>query len=127
MLLSDHRAYPTIPAADMSRAKNWYKDKLGLEPAEEHPTGTIYRLAGGTAFQLYETQYAGSAKNTLMFFTSDDMQKDMQALRGRGVKFEEYDMPGLKTENGMATLGPYHGAWFKDSEGNILAIGDEPN
>lgn len=62
-----------------------------------------------------------------MFFTSDDMNKDMQALRGRGVKFEDYDMPGLKTENGMATMGKYHGAWFKDFEGNILAIGDEPN
>jgi catechol 2,3-dioxygenase-like lactoylglutathione lyase family enzyme len=127
MLLSDHRAYPAIPASNIQRAKAWYKEKLGLEPAEERPTGTVYRLASGTAFQLYESQFAGTAKNTAMFFSSDDVGSDMKALRQHGVKFEEYDMPGLKTENGMATMGPYHGAWFKDSEGNILGIGDEPN
>jgi catechol 2,3-dioxygenase-like lactoylglutathione lyase family enzyme len=127
MLLSDHRAYPTIPAADLGRAKAWYKDKLGLEPAQELPIGSIYRLADGTGFQLYETQFAGTAQNTAMGFTSNDVAADMRMLRERGVKFEEYDFPGLKTENGMATMGPYHGAWFKDSEGNILAIGDEPN
>ncbi len=127
MLLSDHRAYPTIPAADLQRAKSWYRDKLGLEPAQELPIGIVYRLADGTGFQLYPSQYAGTAQNTAMGFSSDDVKADMKMLRDRGVKFEEYDMPGLKTENGLATMGPYHGAWFKDSEGNILAIGDEPN
>jgi hypothetical protein len=62
-----------------------------------------------------------------MAFSSDDVASDMKMLRDRGVTFEDYDFPGLKTENGMANMGPYHGAWFKDSEGNILAIGDEPN
>jgi len=127
MLLSDHRAYPTIPAADLDRAKAWYKDKLGLEPAEELPIGIVYRLADGTGFQLYESQFAGTAQNTAMGFTSKDVAADMKMLRDRGVKFEEYDMPQLKTDNGLATMGQYHGAWFKDSEGNILAIGDEPN
>ena len=127
MLLSDHRAYPTIPAADIGRAKAWYKDKLGLVPAEENPFGVIYRLADGTGFQLYPSQFAGTAQNTAMGFNSSDVVSDMKMLRERGVTFEEYDMPELKTENGMATMGPYHGAWFKDSEGNILAIGDEPN
>lgn len=126
-MLQSHRAYPTIPVTDIDRAKAWYKEKLGLDPAEEHPTGTIYRLAGGTGFQLYETQFAGKAPNTLMAFTSDDIDDDVQALRARGVVFEDYDFPGLKTVGGIATLGAYHGAWFKDSEGNILAIGDEPS
>ena len=126
-MLSSHRAYPTIPASDIGRARAWYKDKLGLEPAEEMPIGLVYRLADGTSFQLYETQFAGTAQNTAMAFSSDDVPADMKMLRARGVKFEDYDFPGLKTENGMATMGPYHGAWFKDSEGNILAIGDEPN
>lgn len=127
MLMVEHRAYPTLPVADIARAKAWYHDKLGLDPAEEHPTGTIYRLAAGTGFQLYESQFAGSAQNTAMAFVSDDVPSDMRMLRDRGVKFEDYDFPGLRTENGMATMGPYHGAWFKDSEGNILAIGDEPS
>jgi len=127
MLLSDHRAYATIPASNLARAKAWYRDKLGLEPAEELPIGIVYRLGEGTGFQLYETQFAGTAQNTAMAFSSSDVAADMQMLRERGVKFEDYDFPGLKTENGMAKMGPYHGAWFKDSEGNILAIGDEPS
>jgi catechol 2,3-dioxygenase-like lactoylglutathione lyase family enzyme len=127
IMLSSHRAYPTIPASDLDRARAWYKDKLGLEPAQEMPIGLIYRLADGTSFQLYETQFAGTAQNTAMAFSSKDVPGDIKMLRARGVTFEDYDFPGLKTENGMATMGPYHGAWFKDSEGNILAIGDEPN
>ena len=58
MLLSDHRAYSTIPASNLARAKAWYRDKLGLEPAQELPIGIVYRLADGTGFQLYETQFA---------------------------------------------------------------------
>ena len=125
--LSAHHASPTIAASNLQRGKCWYKDKLGLEPAEEMPIGIVYRLADGTGFQLYESQFAGTAKNTVMGFSSTDLAADMKMLRDRGVKFEEYDMPGLKTDHGIATMGPYHGAWFKDSEGNILAIGDEPH
>ena len=127
MLLSDHHAYPTIAASNLQRAKSWYKDKLGLEPAEELPIGIVYRLADGTGFQLYESQFAGTAKNTVMGFSSNNLAAAMKMLRDRGVKFEESDMPALKTDHGMATMGQYHGAWFKDSEGNILAIGDEPH
>ncbi len=125
-MLIDRRVTPTIPVSDMNRATAWYRDKLGLEPSEEHPTGNIYRMGGGTGFTLYETQFAGKAPNTLMGFTSNDVEADVKALRERGVVFEEYDMPGLKTENGIARMGDYMGAWFKDSEGNILAIGNDP-
>lgn len=126
MQLSDHRAYATIPAADLMRAKEWYKDKLGLTPASEDPFGLLYRLGEGTAFMLYPTPNAGKAPNTLMSFSSDDVMEDVRELRSKGVVFEEYDMPGLKTVDGIAEMGTYHAAWFKDSEGNILAIGDEP-
>jgi catechol 2,3-dioxygenase-like lactoylglutathione lyase family enzyme len=127
MQLTDRRAYATIPASDIERAKGWYRDKLGLSPASEDPMGLIYRVGGGTAVMLYPTPNAGKAPNTLMSFSSDDVVGDVRELRGKGVVFEEYDMPGLKTVDGIAEMGPYHGAWFKDSEGNILAIGDEPN
>jgi catechol 2,3-dioxygenase-like lactoylglutathione lyase family enzyme len=127
MQLSDHRAYATIPASDIDRAKDWYRNKLGLSPASEDPFGVLYRLGDGTAFMLYPTPNAGKAPNTLMSFSSDNVMEDVRELRSKGVVFEEYDMPGLKTENGIAEMGRYHAAWFKDSEGNILAIGDEPN
>jgi catechol 2,3-dioxygenase-like lactoylglutathione lyase family enzyme len=122
-MLGNRTVFPSIPASDIARAKRWYKEKLGLEPAEDRADGSFYRLGGGTGFLLYPTPNAGKAPNTLMGFNSSDLEADMQALRARGVVFEEYDFPGLKTVNGIAAIGDIRGAWFKDSEGNILAIG----
>jgi catechol 2,3-dioxygenase-like lactoylglutathione lyase family enzyme len=123
-MLSSRIAYATIPAADFARAQRWYADKLGLKPRGLEVMGAIYDLGGGSGFLLYESQSAGQAPNTLMTFSSDDVRADVVALRGRGVVFENYDFPGLKTDDGVAMLGGRHAAWFKDSEGNILAIGE---
>jgi catechol 2,3-dioxygenase-like lactoylglutathione lyase family enzyme len=112
---------PTIPCADLERAKKFYADKLGLTPKEERMDGILY-VSGGTQFLLYPTQFTG-AQHTLGGFDVKDIEKTMKELRGRGVTFEEYDFPGLKTENGIAKFGDSdRGAWFKDSEGNILAV-----
>ena len=114
---------PTIPCADLERAKKFYADKLGLTPKEERMDGTLY-VSGSTQFLLYPTQFTG-AQHTLGGFEVKDLEKTMKELRGRGVKFEEYDFPGLKTENGIAKFGENErGAWFKDSEGNILALAE---
>jgi len=117
--------YATIPAADLDRARRWYQEKLGISPRAEEPMGVIYDLGGGTGFLLYSTPNAGQAPNTLASFESSDVRADVTALRKRGVVFEEYDMPGLKTVDGIASLGGRDAAWFKDSEGNILAIGQQ--
>lgn len=124
-MLATRKMYATIPAADFTRAQKWYADKLGLVPRAIEPMGAIYDGGGGTAFLLYETPNAGRAPNTLMTFSSTDVPGDVAALRKRGVVFEEYDFPGLKTENGVAQIGARQAAWFKDSEGNVLALGDE--
>lgn len=122
-MMSRH-VHATIPAADMARAKTWYEDKLGLTPTREEDMGYLYDLEGGSGFLLYPTPNAGQAPNTLMTFESGDLRQDMAEMRQRGVIFEEYDMPGLKTVDAIAEMGGFHSAWFKDSEGNILAIGD---
>jgi catechol 2,3-dioxygenase-like lactoylglutathione lyase family enzyme len=124
-MLANRRLYPTIPAADIERAQRWYDEKLGLKPRASEAMGLIFDAGGGTGFLLYPSQQAGQAPNTLMTFSSTDVRADVTALRRKGVKFEEYDFPGLKTEDGVALLGSRHAAWFKDSEGNILAIGNE--
>lgn len=124
-MLSSRRVYATIPASDVERAKKWYADKLGLTPREDGPSGTVYALGDGTGFLLYPTANAGQAPNTLATFSSSDVPADVAALRKRGVVFEEYDFPGLKTTDGVAMFGDRKAAWFKDSEGNILAIGDD--
>ena len=126
-MLGSHRVFATIPAADMARAKRWYEEKLGLKPASEIPAGAIYTLGGGTGFLLYPTQFAGKAPNTLMGIESNDVEGDVAALKKKGVVFEEYDTPDLKTVNSIASFGDLKGAWFRDSEGNILSIANPPD
>ena len=122
IMLKDLEIMAVLPAKDISRAKDFYRDKLVLEPETEQPDGVMYRCGKGTGFLLYETDNAGSAKNTQMGWETDNLEAEMEDLRGRGVVFEDYDFPGLKTENGVATNEWGKSAWFLDSEGNILNI-----
>lgn len=121
-MLGKLEAMSVLPAKDLRRAMAYYKDKLGLEPVEEQEGGVMYQTGSGTKFLIYETDNAGSAKNTAMCWDTADLDAEMTELRGRGVEFEDYDFPGLKTENGVATTGGERAAWFTDSEGNILCL-----
>jgi catechol 2,3-dioxygenase-like lactoylglutathione lyase family enzyme len=126
-MLKDMEVAAVLPAKDVNRAKDFYRDKLGLEPID--PTGeddVMYRCGNGTRFLLYKTDNAGTAKNTQMGWVTDDVERDVQELRGRGVVFEDYDFPGVKTENGIATSDAGKAAWFLDSEGNILSLFELP-
>jgi catechol 2,3-dioxygenase-like lactoylglutathione lyase family enzyme len=112
-----------LPAKDMTRARTFYRDVLGLEPADAmDEENLMYRCGNGTAFLLYKTDNAGTAKNTQMGWGTDDIAAEVKELQGRGIVFVEYDFPGLKTENGIATTPVGKAAWFTDSEGNILNI-----
>jgi len=124
-MLTDSKVTANIPAADLQRARSFYTDKLGLEPARENPGGLVYVTDGGTAFFLYATEYAGQAGHTIAQIHVADVAKEVEELRGRGVTFEHYDLPGL-TWDGDVASDPEWGkaAWFKDSEGNILCLDD---
>lgn len=111
----------TIPAKDLERTRRFYEDVLGLEIVMENPAGITYRT-GDTHLSLYPTQFAGTAQHTLGGFVVSDIEKAVADLRAKGVTFEEYDMPGLKTVDGIADLDGEKGAWFKDPEGNILSV-----
>lgn len=125
MFPEDARIMATIPAQNLSRAKQFYADRLNLVPVAEDPAhGALYMAGENTTFLLYETSYAGTAAHTLASFVVADIDATVAALRGWGVAFEEYDFPGLKTVNGIATMNGVRSAWFKDSEGNILAISE---
>ena len=119
------RAVPTIAVSDMDRAKEFYGGTLGLTAKDERSDGVRYEAGGGSLLLVYPSQFAGTAKSTCMGFDVEDLDKAVEELRGRGVVFEEYDMPGLKTVNGIAEIEGVKGAWFKDPDGNILAIGQE--
>ena len=124
-MLSQLEAAAVLPAKDLRRAKSFYKDKLGMEPAEEREGELRYRTPAGAAVLMYETENAGTARNTALLWVTPDVQAEVAKLREAGVVFEEYDMPGLKTENGIATTGGEKAAWFKDSEGNILCVAQD--
>jgi catechol 2,3-dioxygenase-like lactoylglutathione lyase family enzyme len=123
-MLKTTDTYAVLPASDLQRARAFYQDKLGLDAPEETVGGLLYRT-GGCRFLVYETGNAGTAKNTAMCWITTDLDGEMKDLRGRGVTFEDYDFPGLKTEDGVATMDGERSAWFVDSEGNILCIAEE--
>jgi len=118
---SDTKVTAMIPAHDVERAVRWYEEKLGFKPARKDDYGATYAFNGVSAF-LYKSDYAGTAEHTLLSFDTSNLTADMTALRGRGVVFLDYDLPDLKTENGVAVFGPVKNAWAKDSEGNILGF-----
>jgi catechol 2,3-dioxygenase-like lactoylglutathione lyase family enzyme len=121
-MFTNTQATAMLPAKDVSRAKSWYADKLGLKPVEEFgDNGAAYDL-GGTRVFLYSTQFAGTAQHTVLTFNTDDLASDMKTLRSRGVSFLDYDLPDLKTKDGIAEFGEIKNAWSKDSEGNILGF-----
>jgi catechol 2,3-dioxygenase-like lactoylglutathione lyase family enzyme len=119
--ISNAAAHATIAVSDLARAKSFYSDTLGLKLAEENEAGLRFET-GATSLGVYPSQFAGTAKNTVAEFDVQDLDAAMGDLRGRGLTFEDYDFPGLKTTNGVAQLGDSHGAWFKDPDGNILAL-----
>jgi catechol 2,3-dioxygenase-like lactoylglutathione lyase family enzyme len=130
MTLERARTATRLPAQNLDRARAFYSEKLGLEPVEEREGGLLYRC-GGSEFALYESAGAASGDHTQMGFEVEDIEAVVAELRGRGVVFEEYDFPGLTTVNGIAEIeGNYpskgrgeRGAWFRDSERNMLGLG----
>jgi predicted enzyme related to lactoylglutathione lyase len=122
-MLSDKRSATMLPASDIERAKAWYADTLGMKPEFEDPTGVQYKTGDGTEFWVYPSEFAGTNQATAMGFMAKDLEAEMQDLKSHGVKFEEYDIPGVKTVEGIMEFEPgERGAWFKDSEGNIIAL-----
>jgi len=121
-MLKESIAYPTVPASDLARARSFYEKKLDLEPVEggELPDAVFYRLRDQILF-LYQTE-APRGGNTALSFMVEDLDDEMRQLKSHGVKFEDYDLPGLKTESGVAEIDGMRGAWFKDTEGNILNL-----
>jgi hypothetical protein len=118
---SGREATAMLPAKDIARAQKWYDEKLGLKPADTGDGGASYDLGGLKVF-LYTSDYAGTAEHTLITFPSDDLEADMKDMRAKGVKFIDYDLPDLKTRDGIASFGPVKNSWCHDSEGNILGF-----
>jgi catechol 2,3-dioxygenase-like lactoylglutathione lyase family enzyme len=122
-MLSTSKVHPTLSVTNLERAKKFYGDTLGLKSNGEIAKGHIvFETGESTYLVVYERPEPPKAENTVASFSVDDVERTAQWLKNRGVVFEEIDIPGLKTIDGIATLGDRKGAWFKDPDGNILAI-----
>jgi catechol 2,3-dioxygenase-like lactoylglutathione lyase family enzyme len=130
MSLTTARVATRLPAQDLDRARAWYRDTLGLEPSETREGGLLYRMANGE-FALFASSGAPSGEHTQMGFEVDDIRAAVAELKARGAVFEEVEIPGLPMVDSVVEIpGNYpskgrgeFGAWFRDSEGNLLGLG----
>ena len=120
-MLQNAPMYSYIPAKDVARARAFYEEKFGFKPKEVTADGVTYEFAKGTACFLYPTPNAGTSQASQAFWQVEDVEKEVTELMSRGVKFEKYDMPDID-EKGISTAGGAKAAWFKDTEGNIMAL-----
>ena len=117
------RSAPTSRSPPTStRARKFYEQKLGFKPKEEVAGGVVYEFGERTACFMYPTPNAGTSKASQAFWQVDDVEREVAELKARDVQFQEYDAPGMKTKDSISTAGGAKSAWFKDSEGNILAV-----
>jgi catechol 2,3-dioxygenase-like lactoylglutathione lyase family enzyme len=129
-MLENARVAGRLPAQDLARARRFYAEKLGLEPVEEREGGLRYVFPAGE-FALFQSTGKPSGEHTQLAFDVDDIEATVAELRARGVVFEDYDFPGLEKVDGITEIvGNYpskgsgeRGVWFRDSEGNLIGIG----
>lgn len=114
--------YAYIPVKDVRRARQFYEGKLGFTPKEEVDGGVVYEFGDHSACFMYPTPNAGTSKASQAFWHVEDIEREVAELKARGVAFEDYDMPGLTIRNSIVTTGLNKAAWFKDTEGNIMAL-----
>ncbi|TFZ00947.1 VOC family protein [Ramlibacter henchirensis] len=124
-MLSESAVTTMLPVVDMQRARAFYEGKLGLRADGSLPDGKVLYHVGGSTVALFPREQATKAEHTALSFEVRDIASEIRQLEKAGVKFEDYDMPGLKTENHVCVLGSEKAAWFYDTEGNCLCLHEE--
>jgi catechol 2,3-dioxygenase-like lactoylglutathione lyase family enzyme len=121
-MLQQSPIFAYVPVKDLARARKFYEEQLGFKPSRMVEGGIHFDCGNGTGFFMYPSAFAGTSKASQAFWSVQDVRAEVAELRAKGVVFEEYDTPGFKTVDGIATGGSAMTAWFKDPDGNILAI-----
>jgi len=114
--------YAYLPARDLARARRFYEEQLGWHPINPGPQGVTYEFAGGTACFLYLTPHAGTSQASQAFWRVTDVDREIAELKERGVSLVPYPMEGTHSPSGAITAGGAKTAWFRDTEGNVLAL-----
>jgi len=121
-MLGSYSVGAVVPVSDAAKARAFYEGALGLKVTEESSNGDVRYQSGDTALYAYVTPHAGKAAHTIAGWEVADLDAEMKELRSAGITFEDYDLPGLKTVNGVVEMENMRGAWFKDPDGNILSL-----
>lgn len=121
-MLSEGRAAAVVAVHDLGRAREFYGGTLGLHSGSEEPGAVLYDSGGGTQLLVYESSFAGTNEATAVSWQVDDLGAEVADLKGRGISFEHYDFPGMTRDGDIHDMGSVRGAWFKDPDGNILAV-----
>jgi catechol 2,3-dioxygenase-like lactoylglutathione lyase family enzyme len=124
-MLDTALSHPTVFVRDLDRAREFYEN-LGLRVSAVVSTGIFMEAGNGSIFPLIERADAVAPSHTVAAFQVEDLPGTLGSLRGRGVVFEEYDFPGLRTVDGIADMGSYSAAWLKDPDGNFIGIHTPP-
>jgi predicted enzyme related to lactoylglutathione lyase len=121
-MLSHSEIHANIPASDLTRARDFYTRCLGLTPSAEDESSLTFPTPRGSWFQVYETSSAGTGRHTVAQWDVADIAAEVRELKARGVRFEEYDLPGVVWQDGVASVPGGKVAWFIDSEGNVMCL-----
>ena len=124
-MLSTSVVTTMLPVIDMARARAFYEGRLGLEPGGIRPDGKFVYVVGGSTLALFPKPEGTKADHTAISFQVTDIAKSIAGLKAKGVVFEDYDFPGLKTIDHVCVLGAEKAAWFKDTEGNYLCLHED--
>jgi catechol 2,3-dioxygenase-like lactoylglutathione lyase family enzyme len=121
-VLANTNAIATCAVRDIEKAKQFYEGTLGLVPLPTEEAGVLSYKSGKSALLVYQSQYAGTNKATAATWAVKDLEGTVKALKAKGVGFEHYDLPGTSRNGDIHGSGRTKAAWFKDPDGNILAL-----
>jgi catechol 2,3-dioxygenase-like lactoylglutathione lyase family enzyme len=122
-MLGDKEAVATLAVKDLAVARKFYEGTLGLKPVDTQGSEAVTYKSGNSTVIVYRSQYAGTNKATAAnWLLGKDMEKIVQGLAERGVRFERYELPGMTVSGPIHSSGDFKAAWFKDPDGNIIAL-----
>jgi catechol 2,3-dioxygenase-like lactoylglutathione lyase family enzyme len=121
-MLRDAEVRAYVPVSDVERGREFYEGVLSQRPVEENEGGVLYECAGGSRFFMYLSPGAGTSQASCAYWEVADLEAEVAELQARGVGFERYDVPGMEGDGPIVTGGGARAAWFKDPDGNVLAL-----
>lgn len=120
-MLNQGRVFATLAVSDINKAKEFYGTTLGLSQVDENPGGVTYESGGGRLF-VYQSPTAGTNQATCASWQVDDIHSVVDDLKGKGISFEHYEVPGATKDGDIHVMGDMKASWFKDPDGNILNV-----